>query len=202
VLLPVPCQACGLHILLCAPSCTMSGMWSSYTTVYSFLYHVRHVVFIYYCVLLPVPCQACGLHLPQLVPCNIQQSCLNLDSSALLANIGNHTWTHAGQGYHCRYSATVALTLPLQNLHTKSIFVYSSWESSVFSYLSQGELTALVAISCTAGVLMIMWKHPHLRGSPMLQLLLPQQMLRNGPMYKCHFWLTITSGIRFCNTDL
>ena len=65
--------------------------------------------------LLPVPCQACGLLLPQLVSCNIQHSGLNLESSALLASIDNHTWTHAGQGHHCRHSATVALTSPLQN---------------------------------------------------------------------------------------
>lgn len=90
--------------------------------------------FIYYRVLLPVPCQACGLLLPQLVACNIQQNGLNLDSSALLANIGNHTWKHAGQGYHCRYSAIVVLTLPSQNLQTKSILVHSSWKSSMFSY--------------------------------------------------------------------
>jgi len=38
----------------------------------------------------------------------------------------------------------------------------------MFSYLSQDELTALFAISCPAGVLMITWKHPHLHGSPTL----------------------------------
>jgi len=44
----------------------------------------------------------------------------------------------------------------------------------MFSYLSQDELTALFAISRTTGVLMITRKHPHLCGSPTLQLLLPQ----------------------------
>ena len=104
--------------------------------------------FIYYCVLLPVPCQACGLLLPQLAACNIQQSGLNLDSSVILASIGNHMWTHAGQGYHCWHSATAALTSPLQNLHIKSIFVYSSWESSMLGTYHRMDCTVCYLTFC------------------------------------------------------
>jgi hypothetical protein len=122
-----------------------------------------------------VPCQAGGLLPPQLVACDIQQSSLRFESSDLLHNLQS---------------------TPLQNLHTKSIFVYSSWESSMFSSLSRD-----VWLQCsTLDVMLRSYDHMN-TSTPACVSYAPVKWWKMDTCANV-ILVRITPGIRLCNTDL